>query len=156
MVYNWCSTSPFPHPPATSLSIPRPSPSLHPAPSPSLYPAPLPLFTLPTLPLYIAVASKATSLAGSFLWAGHLERLAWQELHNPRLAGGLGVSCVTSRGQALLAKQLCLQVAAGGIPAAHLAFWLGQAVGHYVPSLARGSHPSILPAPLVGGGGCAG
>jgi hypothetical protein len=104
------------------------------------------------LPLPQAVANKATSIAGSFLWAGHLERLAWQELHNPRLAGGLGVSCVTSRGQALLAKQLCHQVAAGGTPAAHLAFWLGHAVGHHVPSLARGSHSTSPPASLVGVG----
>jgi hypothetical protein len=90
------------------------------------------------------------NIAGSFLWAGHLERLCWQELHNPRLAGGLGVTCVASRGQALLAKQLYLQVAAGGTPAAHLAFWLGQAVGHYIPGLAGGSHSPCPPASLVG------
>jgi hypothetical protein len=68
------------------------------------------------------------------------------------LAGGLGVSCVASRGQALLAKQLCLQVAAGGTLAAHLAFWLGQDVGHYVPSLAGGSPSPCPPASLVGVG----
>jgi hypothetical protein len=101
------------------------------------------------LPLRQVVANKATSIPGSFLWTGHLERLAWQELHNPRFAGGLGVSCVTSRGQALLAKQLCLQVAAGGTPAAHLAFWLGRAVGHYVPSVAGGSHSTSPPVSLV-------
>jgi hypothetical protein len=66
------------------------------------------------LPLPQGVAAKATSLAGAFLWGGHGERLAWQELHNMREEGGLAVSCVFMRGQALLAKQMCLQVAAGG------------------------------------------
>jgi hypothetical protein len=68
------------------------------------------------------LASKVTSIAGSFLWMGHLERLAWQELHNSREAGGLGVSCISSRGQALFSKRLCLQVVVGGTPAGHLAF----------------------------------
>jgi hypothetical protein len=101
------------------------------------------------LPLPQAVAARATSLAGSFLWAGHLERLAWQELHHRRQAGGLGVSCIFTRGQALLAKQLCHQVAGGGAPAGHLAFWLGAAVGHYVPALAGGSHSPRPPTLLV-------
>jgi hypothetical protein len=101
------------------------------------------------LPLPQAVAAKATSLAGSFLWAGHLERLAWQELHHKRQAGGLGVSCIFTRGQALLAKQLCHQVAGGGTPAGHLAFWLGAAAGHYVPALSGGSHTLRLPALLL-------
>jgi hypothetical protein len=96
------------------------------------------------------VAAKATSLKGAFLWRGHGERLAWQELHNRRKKGGLAVSCVFTRGQALLAKQMCLQVAAGGIPAAHLAFWLGAVVGHFVPSLVAGSHaPPPPPGPLL-------
>jgi hypothetical protein len=69
---------------------------------------------------------KATSASGSFLWLGYLERLAWQELHNKKEAGGLGVSCIFTRGQALLSEQLCHQMAAGGFPATHLAFGLGQ------------------------------
>jgi hypothetical protein len=101
------------------------------------------------LPLPQSVAAKASGLAGAFLWGGHAERLAWQELHNRREAGGLAVSCVFTRGQALLAKQMCLQVAAGGTPAAHLAFWLGPMVGHFVPSLAAGSHSPRPPAGLV-------
>jgi hypothetical protein len=101
------------------------------------------------LPLPQSVAARATGLTGAFLWAGHGERLTWQELHNRREAGGLAVSCVFTRGQALLAKQMCLQVAAGGTPAAHLAFWLGPVVGHFVPSLAAGSHAPRPPAGLV-------
>jgi hypothetical protein len=37
--------------------------------------------------------AKATSMAGSFFWVGHLERLVWQELHHRREAGNLQVSC---------------------------------------------------------------
>jgi hypothetical protein len=74
----------------------------------------------PDSPLTQPVASKVTSMAGSFLWMGHLERLAWQELHNSREAGGLGVFCISSRGQALFSKLLCLQVVVGGTD--HLAF----------------------------------
>jgi hypothetical protein len=75
-----------------------------------------------------ALATKVTGLAGSFLWVGHLERLAWQELHHRKKAGDLGVSCIFSRGQALFSKQLCHQVVAGDTPAAHQAFWLGHVV----------------------------
>jgi hypothetical protein len=99
-----------------------------------------------SLPLPQAASAKATSLACSFLWLGYLERLAWQELHN-REAGGLRVSCVLSRGQALFSKQHCHQAAAGGT-AAHLAFWLGQAVGHDILCLAVHAHAHSLLAPL--------
>jgi hypothetical protein len=66
------------------------------------------------LPLPQSVTARATALAGAFLWGGHAERLAWQELHSRREEGGLAVSCIFTRGQALLAKQMCLQVVAGG------------------------------------------
>ncbi len=99
-----------------------------------------------SLPLLQAATAKANSRAGSFLWRGPLGRLAWQELHN-REAGGLRVSCVLSRGQALFSKQHCHQAAAGGA-AAHLAFWLGQAVGHDILCLAVHAHAHSLPAPL--------
>ena len=37
-----------------------------------------------------------------------LERLAWQELHCPKLEGSLRKSCLATRAPALLAKQMCL------------------------------------------------
>jgi hypothetical protein len=61
------------------------------------------------LPLPQSVATRATSLAGAFLWSGHMERLAWQELHHKRQAGGLGVSCIFTRGQALLASSCAIR-----------------------------------------------
>jgi hypothetical protein len=105
-------------------------------------------FLAQILALLQGAASRATSLAGAFLLGDHCERLAWQELHHRREAGSLAVSCVFTRGQALLAKQMCLQVAAGGTPAGYLAFWLGLAVGHYVPCLAAGFMRQGLPAAL--------
>ncbi len=104
------------------------------------------------LPLPQAVAAKAKSLASAFLWGGHGESLAWQELHNRREEGGLAVSCVFTRGQALLAKQMCLQVAAGGSGwhpgcSSRLLAWFGG--GHFVPSLAAGSHSPRPPAGLM-------
>ena len=39
-------------------------------------------FLAQILPLPSGVAQRITSVAGAFLWRGHLERLAWQELHS--------------------------------------------------------------------------
>ncbi len=101
------------------------------------------------LPLPQVVAARATSMASSFLWLGHLERLAWQELHGKKEKGGLGVSCISTRGEALLAKQFCHQVATGGTPAGHLAFWLGCVLGYLEPAVTGGRHASMLLGLLV-------
>ncbi len=87
-------------------------------------------------------------MAGSYLLVGHLEWLAWQELLNKREARGLGMTCISSRGQALFSKQFCLQVVAGGTLHSS-ALWVGQAVGHYIPSLAVCSHASNPTAPFL-------
>ncbi len=104
------------------------------------------------LPLSQALAVRVIDLGSSFLWVGYLERLPWQELHHWREAGYLGVSCVFSRGQALISKHLCHQLAAGGSPAAHLAFWLEHVVGHNIPCLAVGAQMLNIPAPLAQAG----
>ena len=59
------------------------------------------------LPMPASVSQQLTAAAGNFLWRGHLERLAWQELHRPLLEGGLAISCLQSRAQAMWAKQAC-------------------------------------------------
>ncbi len=59
------------------------------------------------LPLPNQVCQQLTAMAGSFLWAGHLERITWQKLHSPKLEVALQVSCLASRAQALLSKQIC-------------------------------------------------
>jgi hypothetical protein len=59
------------------------------------------------LPLPTAAHHRVKAAAGAFLWRGRLERLAWDELHSPPSQGGLGLTCVATRAQALLAKQAC-------------------------------------------------
>jgi hypothetical protein len=88
------------------------------------------------LPLPAAVAQRLAAAAGAYLWRGHLERLAWQELHSPLAEGGLALSCLQSRAQALLAKQFCWAVGNEGEAAAHWAFWLGGHLGVALPALA--------------------
>jgi hypothetical protein len=63
--------------------------------------------------------------------------------------GRLGFSCISMRGEALLAKQFCHQMAAGGILADHLAFWLGGTIGYLAPSTAGGHHASMFTGTLV-------
>jgi hypothetical protein len=77
------------------------------------------------LPMPQEVAARLERAAANFLWTGRLERLAWSELHNPLHKGGLGISCVFSRAQALLAKQTARQLAGEGQVANHLVYWMG-------------------------------
>ena len=102
------------------------------------------------LPMPSQVAQQLTTAAGAFLWRGHLERLAWQELHCPALDGGLGVSSITTRAQALLSKQFCWAVAQEGEAAAHWAYWVGPLLQDYLPDLAAGRHAPVVPPPWRG------
>ena len=103
------------------------------------------------LPMPQEVAARLERAASNFLWLGRLERLAWSELHSPLHQGGLGVSCVFSRAQALWVKQAARQLAAGGLVAKHLAYWMGlrlraQPVFAVLPfSLSAGPHAEVLP-----------
>jgi hypothetical protein len=97
------------------------------------------------LPLPSTVHRRIRAAAGAFLWRGRFERLAWDELHVPPAQGGLGLTCVASRAQALLAKQACHRIAAGGHPAAHIAYWLGHRLRHRLPALAAGPHTEVIP-----------
>ncbi len=85
----------------------------------------LPLATSPAFPGPTAPATGLHRLVADFLWAGHFRRLAFDERHAKRSAGGLGISSPQTRAQAMLAKQTCRHLAAGGRPALHLAYWLG-------------------------------
>jgi hypothetical protein len=98
------------------------------------------------LPLPTAHHRRIKSAASAFLWRGRLERLAWDELHIEAARGGLGLTCVASRAQALLAKQACHRLAAGGPSAAHIAYWIGLRLRHRLPALARGPHAEAIPA----------
>jgi hypothetical protein len=96
------------------------------------------------LPMPQEVAARLEKAAATFLWRGRLERLAWQELHGAAHEGGLGLSCVFSRAQSLLANRVCHQLAGGGRPGRHLAYWIGVRLHHAVPEL---GHLALLPGP---------
>ena len=92
------------------------------------------------LPLPSAMARQLTTMAGAYLWSGHFERLAWQELHAPLLAGGLAISCLASRAQALLTKQICWSIGHGGRAAGHWAYWIGHRLATHLPHLEDPGH----------------
>ncbi len=99
------------------------------------------------LPLPAAAARAITASAGAFLWgeAGFgAERVAWETLHNPYTAGGLAVTHIPSRAEALLVKQSCWMAGQNDRAAAHMAFWHGDQLEHLYPQL----HPPQLPSRL--------
>jgi hypothetical protein len=98
------------------------------------------------LPFPTAHHHRIKSAARAFLWRGRLERLAWDELHIEAARGGLGLTCVASRAQALLAKQACHRLAAGSPSAAHITYWIGLRLRHHLPALAHGPHAEAIPA----------
>ena len=100
------------------------------------------------LPLPAAAAQGLTAAAGVFLWRGHLERLAWQELHRLLTEGGLAISCAQSRAQALWAKQACWALGGEGQAAQHLAYWLGPSLEPSFPYMVRQQQAAACP-PLL-------
>ncbi len=101
------------------------------------------------LPLPASFVGRLKRAAGGFLWRGHLERLAYDELHRPLSQGGLHLSCPASRAEALLGKQTLHLIANGGRAAGHLAYWLGQRVRDLWPALGPGPHPEVLPPSMA-------
>ncbi len=101
------------------------------------------------LPLPSSFVGRLKRAVGAFLWRGHFERLAYDELHRPLSQGGLRLSCVASRAEALLAKQTCHLIAQGGRAAGHLAYWLGQRLREVLPVLGPGLHAEVLPPSMA-------
>jgi hypothetical protein len=73
-------------------------------------------------PPLLAPATRFWQIAADFLWQGRLRRLAFDELHSKRSEGGLGLSCLQTRAQSMLAKQACHHLASRGRPALHLGY----------------------------------
>jgi hypothetical protein len=96
----------------------------------------LPLATSASSPGLEALATRLRHLATDFLCTGCLRRLAFDECHVKRSAGGLGLSCPQTRAQSMLAKQACHFLAAGGRPALHLAYWIGLSLHGVLPGMA--------------------
>jgi hypothetical protein len=97
------------------------------------------------LPMPPAVANRLRRAVSDFLWKGRLERLAFDELHSPIAEGGLHLSAITTRAQALLAKQACHRLAGGGNPAGHIAYWVGLRLRGRLPALGGGPHAEDIP-----------
>jgi hypothetical protein len=98
------------------------------------------------LPLPATAATRLRCAVGDFLWRGCLERLSHEELHIPFSEGGLRLSSIATRAQALLAKQACHRLAGGGgRPARHLAYWIGLRLRLYLPALGAGLHAEAIP-----------
>ncbi len=88
---------------------------------------------------------RAQAAAGAFLWRGSLERLAYRELHRSPEQGGLSLTCLATRAEALLVKQACHRLEQGGNPRGHLAYWLGISLRHHIPQLREGLNAEVLP-----------
>ncbi len=98
------------------------------------------------LPLPKKFLSRIQRAASDFLWKGRLERLAWAELGASKREGGLAVADVAARALALLAKQACHRLAAGGRPRGHLSYWLGLKLLQCLPGLRVGLHAEQAPS----------
>jgi hypothetical protein len=77
------------------------------------------------VPLPPDVAATLRRAVADFIWRGRSERLPFDEIHSPLSMGGIGLPCIQTRAEALLAKQYGLFIAAGGRLAAHAAMWIG-------------------------------
>lgn len=100
------------------------------------------------LPLPKPFQKRILRAASGFLWKGRLERLAWTETESPQHKGGLGLVSLGARAEALLAKQACHRLAAGGRPRAHLSYWIGLRLLRHLPGLRKGLHTETTPPPF--------
>ena len=83
---------------------------------------------------------------GSFLWFGRMERLQFDELNNPLLAGGLAMPCVASKSNSLFLRQTCkLLVKTDSLQYSHVKYWIGLHLRDYFPDMAVGPHAEIVP-----------
>jgi len=80
------------------------------------------------LPIKAAYIKKFESLIGQFLWKGKYAclRVAFDDLKNKKLSGGLQLPCLTTMGRALLTSQ-CLRLLKSDNSryVGHQDYWLG-------------------------------
>ena len=77
------------------------------------------------LPLPSLYANQIESIMSKFLWQGKLERLSLQETFNPLIEGGLGLTDVRTKADALFVKQACRILYSGSHSALHVKYWFG-------------------------------
>lgn len=80
----------------------------------------------------------------SFLWIGRLEKLTYEELFNSVDQGGLGLTSVAAKCDALFATQLCRLMAHQGPYREHLRYWVGVNLRDHLPDMVRGPNAQVL------------
>ena len=84
------------------------------------------------LPLPGKVASKLEDKMRNFIWRGKLEKPATMEMFNPVESGGLGLTCVRTKADSLLLKQVLRMLGDNtAVHHNHLKFWLGKMLHHW-------------------------
>ena len=93
------------------------------------------------LPIRSNMVKKFESIMGKFIWkgSGKVLRVALDELKNEHLAGGLGLTCLTTMSDALLSSQ-CIRLLRSGDEKSlkHVDFWLGSLLADVVPGMGQG------------------
>ena len=86
------------------------------------------------LPLPGKLAGQFEEAMRQFIWRGKLEKPAFSEMCNPVEEGGLGVTCIRSKCDSLLLKQLLRMLEdKEAVHHQHIAFWLGNFIRNYEP-----------------------
>ena len=84
------------------------------------------------LPLPGKVAGKIEEKMRQFIWRGKLEKPAIMEMFNPVESGGLGLTCVRTKADSLLLKQVLRMLEdTEATHHNHLKFWLGKFMHHW-------------------------
>ena len=98
------------------------------------------------LPLPPAFAAKFENIMWRFIWVGKLEKLAMDEIKNPREQGGLNVVCVRSKADALFLRQACRMLAEPNLNSyKHLKYWVGLYLEEALPDMGGGDHAGRTP-----------
>ena len=91
------------------------------------------------LPLRKADVKQIESIMGQFIWKGRVLRVAFEEMKNNYLEGGLYLPCIWTMNRSLLSSQ-CLRLLNSGDQKAiaHLDYWLGPILHDVFPDLGLG------------------
>ena len=88
------------------------------------------------LPLTNRMAKKFEKLVSSFIFRGRHERLKLAELQNLPASGGLGLTCVSTKAEALLLRQSLRILARPTLNCSkHVGYWLGSYLQRSFPDL---------------------
>ena len=94
------------------------------------------------------MAKRFESVLGKFIWnnSGWFLRVAIDEVKNIPEKGGLGLVCVSSMCNSLLASQfLRLLKSSDEKSVAHIAYWIGDSLHEFLPGIDVGTHPINIP-----------